>query len=79
MSYKGHWFVRDHLGSVRAVVDITSYSTSLQDIVIEQNDYLPFGTRSYNGYTPQFDSKDDQKSIKEGFEYAKQNSYRRHR
>ena len=37
------------------------------------------GTRSYNGYTPQFDSEDDQKSIKEGFEYAKQNSYRQHR
>ena len=45
LSYNDHWFVRDHLGSVRAVVDITSYSTSLQDIVIEQNDYLPFGTR----------------------------------
>ena len=45
LSYKDLWFVRDHLGSVRAVVDITSYSTSLQDIVIEQNDYLPFGTR----------------------------------
>ena len=37
------------------------------------------GTRNYNGYTPQFDSEDDQKSIKEGFEYAKQNSYRQHR
>ena len=25
LSYNDHWFVRDHLGSVRAVVDITSY------------------------------------------------------
>ena len=45
MSYKDHWFVRDHLGSVRAIVDITSSGTSLQNAVIEQNDYLPFGTR----------------------------------
>ena len=45
LSYKDHWFVRDHLGSVRTVVDITSAGASLQNAVIEQNDYLPFGTR----------------------------------
>ena len=45
LTYKDHWFVRDHLGSVRTVIDITSAGTSLQNALVEQNDYLPFGTR----------------------------------
>ena len=35
--------------------------------------------RLYNGYYPQFDSKDDQNSIKAGFEHAKRNKYRNYR
>ena len=35
--------------------------------------------RNYNGYPPQFDSKDDQLSITEGFIHAKKNKYRKNR
>ena len=37
---RDEWHVRDHLGSTRAVVNLTDYGT-----VLEQNEYLPFGTR----------------------------------
>jgi len=38
------WFVRDYLGSVRAVIDITNPSASqLSQILLSHSDYLPFG------------------------------------
>ena len=37
------WFVNDHLGNVRTVVDISTGLSAPQ--VLERNDYLPFGTR----------------------------------
>ena len=37
------WFVNDHLGNVRTIVDISTGLSAPQ--VLERNDYLPFGTR----------------------------------
>ena len=37
------WFAGDHLGNVRSVVDISQSLTA--PVVLEQNDYLPFGTK----------------------------------
>ena len=37
------WFVKDHLGNVRTVVDVSPGLSSPQ--VMERNDYLPYGTR----------------------------------
>ena len=37
------WHISDHLGNTRAVVNMSSGGT-----VVEQNDYLPFGTRLAN-------------------------------
>ena len=37
------WFVKDHVGNVRTVVNVTPSLSSPQ--VLERNDYLPFGTR----------------------------------
>ncbi len=41
------WHVRDHLGSVRAVVDISEHNgaTDVKDRLLEENDYMAFGTR----------------------------------
>lgn len=42
------WYIRDHLGSVRTVLDITRDTSEVSDptlAILEQNDYLPFGTR----------------------------------
>ena len=39
------WFVKDHLGSVRAIVRIDGDAVSATDRITEVNDYLPFGTR----------------------------------
>ena len=41
------WYVTDHLGNVRTVVDISSSLASPQ--VVERNDYLPFGERMSAG------------------------------
>ena len=41
------WFVNDHLGNVRTVVDVSPGLSSPQ--VVERNDYLPFGTRMSTG------------------------------
>ena len=41
--YRDCWYVTDHLGNVRSVVDISSSLASPQ--VVERNDYLPYGTR----------------------------------
>ena len=37
------WYITDHLGNTRAIVNVMS-----GDSVIEQNEYLPFGTRLAN-------------------------------
>ena len=37
------WFVKDHVGNVRTVMNVTTSLSSPQ--VLERNDYLPFGTR----------------------------------
>ena len=42
------WHIRDYLGSVRTVLDITRDTSEVCDptlAILEQNDYLPFGTR----------------------------------
>ena len=42
------WHIRDHLGSVRTVLDITRDTSEVSDptlAILEQNDYLPFGIR----------------------------------
>ena len=44
-----HWFVKDHLGNVRSVVDVSPGLSSPQ--VVERNDYLPYGTRLSVGNT----------------------------
>ena len=41
------WFVKDHLGNVRTVVDVSTGLSAPQ--VVERNDYLPFGTRMNAG------------------------------
>lgn len=51
VSYSGavsdRWFVRDHLGNVRAVVDLSAPANAdVDDVIVEQNDYLPFGTKA---------------------------------
>ena len=40
------WFAGDHLGNVRSVIDITASLTTPQ--ILEQNDYLPYGTKIQN-------------------------------
>lgn len=37
---RDEWHITDHLGSTRMVIDLTDFGT-----VIEENEYLPFGTR----------------------------------
>jgi RHS repeat-associated protein len=41
--YRDCWYVTDHIGNVRSVVDISSSLAS--PLVVERNDYLPYGTR----------------------------------
>ena len=45
-NYHDCWFAGDHLGNVRSVLDITPDVTV--PIPLEQNDYLPFGTKISN-------------------------------
>lgn len=45
-TYRDCWFAGDHLGDVRSVVDISPGLSS--PVVLEQNDYLPFGTKISN-------------------------------
>ena len=64
------WHVRDYLGSVRTILDITQDETAVTDasaVILEQNDYLPFGTRvslSAQAYDPanryRFNGKEEQ-------------------
>ena len=45
--WNDHWYVRDHLGSVRSIVNLSdSTGAAISDIILEQNDYLPFGTKA---------------------------------
>lgn len=44
-AYMDEWHVRDHLGSVRAIVKVNGDSISATDRILEINDYLPFGSR----------------------------------
>ena len=44
-----YWFVKDHLGNVRSVVDVSPGLSSPQ--VVERNNYLPYGTRLGVGNT----------------------------
>ena len=44
--YRDCWFAGDHLGNVRAVFDITPGLDAAQ--ILEQSDYLPFGTKIQN-------------------------------
>lgn len=38
------WFVRDYLGSVRMVIDISRHEAqSLPEVILSRSDYLPFG------------------------------------
>ena len=40
------WFVRDHLGNVRSVIDLSApEGSTAETALVEQSDYLPFGTR----------------------------------
>lgn len=45
-TYRDCWFAGDHLGDVRSIVDISMNVSS--PVVLEQNDYLPFGTKIAN-------------------------------
>ena len=44
--YRDCWFAGDHLGNVRTVIDITPDLVVAE--ILEQNDYLPFGTKVRN-------------------------------
>ena len=44
--YRDCWFAGDHLGNVRSVIDISPDLATPE--ILEQNDYLPFGTRIQN-------------------------------
>jgi len=46
LSFEHDGFVTDHLGNVAAVVNLSaSPGTSTQNLILEQNDYTPFGMR----------------------------------
>ena len=53
-AYRDCWFAGDHLGDVRSVVDISPNQSS--PVVLEQNDYLPFGTKIANPLHAQMDA-----------------------
>lgn len=42
------WHVKDHLGNVRAIIDISGNKSDIWSALIEQNDYTPFGQRITN-------------------------------
>lgn len=39
------WHVKDHLGNIRAVIDISGDANGIQPALIEQNDFTPLGRR----------------------------------
>lgn len=63
-TYKDYWMVKDHLGSVRAVYDLST-AGMINSKKKELSDFLPFGTRiarsstSYNHW--RFSGKEEQK------------------
>lgn len=51
------WQVKDYLGSVRAVYDITSDIVyDIDEVILEQNDYHAFGGRIENANQPKWES-----------------------
>ena len=63
-TYRDCWFAGDHLGDVRSVVDI---SPNLSwPVVLEQNDYLPFGTKIANSLHAQMTANRWRYAGKEG-------------
>jgi len=42
--YRSLWFVKDQVGSVVSVVDITDSNVSVDDAVVMETGYLPFGS-----------------------------------
>ena len=53
-SFQDQWFVKDHLGNVRSVIDLSATEdATADDVILEQNDYLPFGTRLPGSRTDQ--------------------------
>ncbi len=53
-SLKDLFFVTDHLGNVRSIADVSPGLTA--PVILEQNDYLPFGTKVQN---PSYAKVDD--------------------
>ena len=64
-AYRDCWFAGDHLGNVRSVVDISQSLTA--PVVLEQNDYLPFGTRVSNSQHAQMGTNRWRYAGKEAF------------
>lgn len=47
--FQDQWFVEDHLGNVRSVINLSKNADApVSDVILEQNDYLPFGSRVQN-------------------------------
>ena len=41
------WFVKDHLGNVRSVIDLSRNAVEpASSVILEQDDYLPYGTKA---------------------------------
>ena len=64
-AYRDCWFAGDHLGNVRSVVDISQSLTA--PVVLEQNDYLPFGTKVSNSQHAQMGTNRWRYAGKEAF------------
>ncbi|MBP9992619.1 MAG: hypothetical protein KBS73_04180 [Bacteroidales bacterium] len=47
------WHVKDHLGNVRSVINLSAgQSASTASVILEQNDYLPYGTKASDSSRP---------------------------
>lgn len=56
-SFQDQWFVKDHLGNVRSVIDLSATEdATADDVILEQDDYLPFGTKVSGGQQPRLTS-----------------------
>ena len=64
-TYRDCWFAGDHLGDVRSVLDISPNLSS--PVVLEQNDYLPFGTKIANSLHAQMNANRWRSAGKEEF------------
>ena len=57
MRYRG--FITDHLGNVAAVVNLSApASTSNANVILEQGEYYPFGTRYYDAFVGRWNAID---------------------